>query len=711
MPGIGALFIAGFVAVVAAAPAVRTAEPAAVTLHGEARVDENAWLRAGGEDPAVRAHLAAENRNAAAYVRRQARLIRTLTGEIAARAYVDDESAPVRRGAWLYSVRRTRDREQPVYLRRPVAAPTAEPQVVLDLAALARGKPFIDLGVFEVSDDGNFLAYSLDEVGDENYTLRIKDLTTGKHGPETASRVTSAAWSGDGRELLYTVRDDTYRSYALRSRTRGADGGDRLVIAEKDARFDLAISRTRSGEWWVLTSEAYTASEVRVARATQSTGTWTSIAGREAGHLYDVDHFGDTFYVRTNRGAPYFRVVMVPESDPRPLRWKELVPERAGVAIAEIDAFAGHLALIERDHGLPRLGILDLRSGMRIRAGDALVKRGGAAQTQAIASLTVDDNPDPYATSIRVLVESVDSPERTLDVAFADGSERQIHARAPGGPCGGAARTWLLARGADGVEVPILKFTGAGAAEGPVDGPRPLLLEAYGAYGSTYDPDFDAARCVLMNCGVDFAIAWVRGGGELGEPWHAAGQRRQRMNAIADLITAAEFLIEGGHTKREQLIVAGDSAGGALVGATLNRRPELFAAAVLRVPFLDAIGTMADPNAPLTTVEYDEWGDPTIREDYDVMRQWCPYTNVAAQAYPPILVESSLADGRVAYHEQARHVARLRRVASGGPFLLRTELHGGHGGASGRKAWLRGRAFELAFVLRQLGGTCPVAAR
>lgn len=703
MPGIGALFLA----VVAAAPATRAGE-AVVTLHGEPRVDEYAWLRAGGDDPAVRAHLAAENRLAAAYLRPQARLMKSLIKEIAARAYVDDESAPVRRGAWLYWTRRSKDREHPVYLRRRVDAPDAEPQVLLDLSALARGKPFIDLGVFEVSDDGNFLAYALDEVGDENYTLRIKDLTSGKHGPEEIARVTSAAWSADGRELLYTVRDDTYRSYALRSRTRGPDGGDRLVLAEKDPRFDLAIARSRSGEWWFLASEAYTATEVRVARATQSTGAWLTIADREVGHLYDVDHFGDTFYIRTNRGAPYFRVVMAPESDPRPLRWKELVPERTGISISRIDAFAGHLALLERDRGAPRLGILDLRTGARIRAGDATARRGGSAQTQSIASLEIDENPDPYARSIRVVVESVDTPERTIEVAFADGSEQELHARAAGGPCGGVTRTWMLARAADGTDVPILKFSGAAVG---AEGPRPLLLEAYGAYGSTYDPDYDPARCVLMRCGVDFAIAWVRGGGELGEPWHAAGQRRQRMTPVSDLIRAAEFLVEKGATRADMLVVAGVSAGGALVGAAINQRPELFAGAVLRVPFLDAVGTMADPSAPLTTVEYDEWGDPAIREDYDVLRQWCPYTNIRAQRYPPVLALSSLADARVAYHEQARHVARLRRVASGGPFVLRTETHAGHGGASGRKDWLRGQAFELAFVLKQLGGTCPVAPR
>lgn len=697
MPAIAALLLAA----VAAAPAARTAEQVVVTLHGEPRIDEYAWLRAGGDDARVRAHLNAENRYAAGHVRGQQRLMRELSREIAARAYVDDESAPVRRGAWLYWTRRSRDREHAVYLRRPADAPTEKPQVLLDLNAMARGRSFIDLGVFEVSDDGRLLAYAIDSVGDENYTLKIKDLTTGKHLPEEVTRVTSAAWRADGRELVYTVRDDTYRSYALRSRTLGADGVDRLVVSEGDPRFDLSVARSRSGEWWLLTAEAYAATEVKVARATQPAGAWTAISPREEGHLYDVDHFGDTFYVRSNLGAPYFRVVTAPESDPGPLRWKELVRERPGVSIAAIEVFNNYLALLERDGGTPRLGLLDLRAGLRIGAGDIAVRRGGVAMTREIGGLALDENPDPQATSVRVVVESADLPERTIDVALADGAETLVHARA-GGSCGDVTRTVLRMRTADGAEVPIIKFsTGEGA--------RPLLLEAYGAYGSTYDPDYDAARCVLMRCGVDFAIAWVRGGGELGEPWHAAGQRRRRMTAVSDLIASAEYLIKEGHTRADMLVVAGDSAGGGLVGAAINARPELFAGAVLRVPFLDAVGTMADPTAPLTTVEYDEWGDPAIRADYDVMRRWCPYTNIAARRYPAVLVESSLADGRVAYHEQARYVARLRRVASGGPFLLRTELYGGHGGASSREAWLRGRAFELAFILRRFGGTCPVA--
>jgi oligopeptidase B len=679
-------------------PVARQVDEVVATLHGEPRRDEYAWLRAGPDDPAVRAYLDAENRYAAAVLRPQRRLLRALEREIEARAYVTHETAPVRRGAWLYWERWAHDRDHPVVLRRPAdpGRQAEAPQVVLDLEALARGKPFLDLGVFEVSDDGRWLAYAIDEVGGEDHTLYFKDLEAGTTLPERVDRVTSAAWSAGGRELLYTVRDDTFRSYALRGRTRG--GRDRLIFEERDARFDLDVARSRSGEWLLLRSESYVATEVRVMRADLPAGPWTVISPREVGHLYDVDHAGDVFYVRSNRGAPYFRVLAAPEADPRPAKWKVVVPERPGVAVTAVDAFSGHLALLERDRGRPRVSLVELASGRLYRAGDAAAQAGQVARTQTLATRWAGENPDPGSPSYRVHVETAQAPAQTVDIALADGQETLVQQRPAGGPCGAPGQRSGVARAADGAEIPYVVVGGGG------EGPRPLLLEAYGAYGSTYDPDYDAARCALLARGVDFAIAWVRGGGELGEPWHEAARQRRRAVAAGDLIAVAEALIAAGATTRARLVVAGDSAGGGLVAAAVNQRPELFAAAVLRVPFLDAVGTMADPAAPLTTIEYDEWGDPGVLADYEVLRAWCPYTNLGPRAYPAVLVESSLADGRVAYHEQARYVARLRRVArGGGPFLLRTETHAGHGGASGRRQWLRGRALEVAFILSRVG--------
>lgn len=674
--------------------------PVARTIEGEGpQRDEYAWLRAGPDDRAVRAYLDAENRYADALMRPHRALMQALEREIEAMAYVADEAAPVRRGDWLYWTRQRREDDHPVHLRRRVdAAPDELPQVILDLPRLARGRPYLSLGVFEVSSDNRLLAYSLDEVGDENYTLHIKDLTTGALRPERIERVTSAAWSPDSGEIVYTVRDDTFRSYALRSRALGPGGQERTIHDETDPRFDVYVERSRSGEWLLARSASATTSEVRAAR--DPSGPWTVIAPRERGHLYDVDHAGDSFYIRTNRGAPYFRVVAAPEDDPRPERWRVVVAERPGVALAHLDAFTSHLALVQRERGFPRLVFVELSTGKVVRAGEAERRQGLSPRTGELVAVTPGDNPDPRATHYRVHLTSVGMPGDTVDVALADGSERLMHSRPRPARCGAGIHAFGAARAGDGTEILYMHFAGAGGGSFP----RPTLLEAYGSYGYTWDPEFDAARCALLNRGVDFVIAWVRGGGELGEPWHDAGRRDKRMNTIGDLIAVAEDLIARGYTTREQLAVAGDSAGGAVVAAALNQRPELFRAAVLRVPFLDAVGTMSDPAAPLTTVEYEEWGDPAVPAEAAAIRAWCPYSNLGPRDYPALLVESSLADARVAYHEQARYVARLRRLASGGgPFLLRTEAHAGHAGPSSRREWLHGRAFEAAFLLAQLG--------
>ncbi len=676
-------------------PSARTSADAGVVLHGETRRDEYAWLRAGPEDRAVRRHLDAENAYAAKILGADPKLIRTLAREIEARAYVAYEAVPERRGAWMYWTRRGRTQDHPLVLRRAVATPKAAPEVLLDVNALARGKPFFSLGLFEVSPDGRYLAYAVDETGTEDYTLFIKDLETGALGPDRLHRVTSAAWSEGAQELLYTVRDDTYRSFALYVHTRGATGADARLFEERDGAFELTVSRGRSGEWLQLSHDSYLASEVRVARATQARGPWTVIAARQKGHLYDVEHADDTFYVRSNYAAPGFHVMTAPEDDPRPARWRPFVPERPGVAITGVDVFDTHVVLTQREQGQPRLAIVDRTTGATIRAGDVEARAGRTPYTQAIAGMWAGENPEANTTSFRVSVESVHEAEVTLDIDLATGAETVVGRHVVPGPCGGVARSVGMARAADGVEIPYLYFGGSD----PGGGPRLLLLEAYGAYGSVYDPGHDAARCVLLNRGVDFVIAWVRGGGELGEPWHDAGRLHRRMNAVTDVIAVAELLISTRATSADRLVIAGESAGGALMASALNVRPELFAGAVLRVPFLDAVGTMTDASAPLTTLEYEEWGDPAVRADYAAIRAWCPYTNIAARDYPPVLVESSLADSRVAYHEQARYVARLRAQGRGGPFLLRTEIHAGHGGASSRGAWLRAQAHELAFIL------------
>ena len=396
---------------------------------------------------------------------------------------------PVRRGAWLYWTRQSARAEHPVHLRRPAASPDAAPQVVLDVERLARGKPFFALGLYELSEDGRWLAYATDETGHEDYTLFLKDLETGAVLPDRLRRVTSAAWTAGARELLYTVRDDTHRSYALWSHTRG-EAADHLLFTETDPAFDLSVARSRSGEWLFLASDSYLASEVRVARAQRSSGPWKIVAARQRGHLYDLDHSGDLFYVRSNYAAPNFHVMTAPEDDPRPARWRRFVPERADVAITGVDAFADHVVLSQREQGQPRLAIVDRATGVLVRAGDVDAARGQVPRTQGLASLWPGENPDPRATAFRVHIESVHEAEVTVDVALRDGAETVVGRRVVA-PCGGVARSVGQASAPDGVQIPYLYFGGSD----PGGGPRPVLLEVYGAYGSTYDPDFDAARC------------------------------------------------------------------------------------------------------------------------------------------------------------------------------------------------------------------------
>ncbi len=673
------------------------------TLHGDERRDAYRWLHER-DSPAVRAYLDAENAYAAAVMKPRAKLIARLETELRARVIEDDADVPVRHGEWDHFTRHEQGKPYPIHMRRWRTADDAVDRVVLDLNLLAEGKPYLDLGVFEVSDDGRWLLYSLDESGDENYTLYVKDLGAGpadaKAGvvaPERIARVSGAAWAVDGKSFVYTLRDDAYRSYAVYCHELGgAAAKDRLLYEEKDVRFDLSVDRTRSGEWLVMHSASYESSEVRVARASRPGGPWRVVAARQPRHIYDLDHGGDTFYIRTNLDAPMFRVVAAPEDDPRVAKWKDVVAARKDVHISSADAFAGHLALLEREGGRPYVTLLDLASGARVRP----------APPDVAWSLWAEANPDHGAGVYRYAIETFRRPAMVVEADFATGQLRVLkEPKVPGGYDGGdyatAART---ATAPDGTEIPISLVWRPGVAPWRDDKPRPLLLEAYGAYGASYDADYDLARASLLDRGVVFAIAHVRGGGERGEPWHDAGKLASRLVSAGDFIAVAESLVRDGTTTRSQLAIAGVSAGGLLIGMVLNLRPELFRVAVLRVPFVDAVSSMLDPDLPLTTTEYEEWGDPRDPAQYAYMKNFDPYGNLSARAYPAILVESSFSDGRVMYFEQAKYVAKLRALKSDSrPLLLRTELHAGHGGASGRYARLSSTAFEYAFLLTNLG--------
>jgi oligopeptidase B len=671
------------------------------TLHGDERHDAYAWLERRA-DPEVVAYLDAENAYATEVLRPEAKRIARLEREMRARVVEDDADVPVRRGRWRYFRVHQAGKAYPIYMRRGVDADDLVERVTLDLNAVAEAAgAYVDLGVYEVSDDGRWLAYSIDTVGDEKYTLYLKDLESGALAAERIANVSDAAWAADGKTLVYTVRNEAYRSYAAYVHVRGGAATDARVVEEKDDHFDLSIDRTRDGEWLVLHSASYDASEVRVARATAPGGAWRVVAPRRAGHTYELDHGGDTFYIRTNLRAPMFRVVAAPEDDPGVARWKDVVPARADVHVGSAEAFAGHLVLVEREGGRPYLTVCDERGGGCTRAPAP----GAAWGIVADASW----NPSFDAAAYRYGVATFERPVAIVEASLANAASVRVlkQPKVPGGydPAAYASEA-TTARAADGTAIPVsLVYRKRGKADGKAKRtPRPLLLEAYGAYGEPFDPEWDEALPSLLDRGVVVAIAHVRGGGERGEPWHDAARLGHRLVAANDLVAVAEGLVRDGWTTPAQLGVTGLSAGGLLVAIALNLRPELFRVALLEVPFVTAVDSMLDADVPLTTTEYEEWGDPRDPAAYAYMKAYDPYGNLGAHAYPAMFVASSFDDGRVRYSEQAKYVARLRHVRTDArPLLLRTEMHGGHGGASGRYARLAHAAEADAFVLAQLG--------
>ncbi|HXH82255.1 MAG TPA: S9 family peptidase, partial [Candidatus Tectomicrobia bacterium] len=588
--------------------------------------------------------------------------------------------------------RTEKGKQYPIYCRkREVAAPE---EVVLDLNVLAEGHPFISLGAYAVSDDGDRLAYSLDYTGFREYTLYVKDLGTGQTLPEQIERVTGVAWAADGVTLFYVTEDEAKRPARLwRHRLGEAAGDDALIYEETDALFRLHVWRSRSRAFVFALSGSFTSTEVRCLPATDPKGAWRLLLAREKDHEYYVDHGGDRFYIRTNGGGRRnFRLVTAPVEDPRPDRWTEILPHRDDVMLEDVDVFAGHWVAQERADGLVRLLV----------AEDATGAMHHVAFPEPTYDVSQDANAEFRTPTYRLRYQSLVTPASVFDYDVANRrlvllkqqevlggydparyrSER-IHATAP-----------------DGAQIPISLVLPANA---PRDGSMPMLLSGYGAYGIPYPVTFSSSRLSLLDRGVGFAIAHVRGGGEMGKRWHDQGRMEHKPNTFTDFVAAADHLVAEGYTAHERLVIEGGSAGGLLVGAVLNLRPDLCRAAVLRVPFVDVVNTMLDESLPLTVGEFEEWGNPKVPEHYAVMRTYCPYTNLGPRRYPALLVRTSLNDSQVMYWEPAKYVARLRAVGLGdAPVLLKINMDAGHGGASGRYDALRELALDYAFVLTQL---------
>ncbi|MGH7499402.1 MAG: S9 family peptidase, partial [Gemmatimonadales bacterium] len=617
-------------------------------VHSDIRVDEYAWLR-DREDPAVIAYLAAENQYTDAVMQPTEDLQGRLFEEMRSRIKETDLSVPEPLDGWLYYSRTEAGAQYPIYCRR-LATEGSPEEVILDLNPLAEGQSYFRLGAFEISPDHRLLAWSSDTSGAESFTLRVKDLTTGRElGEGIENTSASAVWANDNRTLFYVVLDAARRPCRLQRHRLGDDSSlDELVYFEPDEAFFLDVSRTRSQAYLLLELSSHATSEVRFASADRPEDSFEVVVPRRAGIEYGVSHHGDRFYITTNDDAPNFRLVSAPVSDRSKAVWAPVLPYRPAIKVDGTDAFRNHLVVYEREAGLRQVRIVDLAS-----RDEHLIPF-----PEPVYSIYQHDNPEFDTTVLRFTYTSMVTPSAVVEydmVAKSWTVRKQTEVLGGYDPSLYRSER-LFATAPDGTRVPVSLVYKQPLER---DGARPLWLNGYGAYGISFDPAFSSNSLTLLDRGFVVAIAHVRGGEEMGRDWYECGKLTAKRNSFSDFVAAAEHLVAERYTSPDRLVINGGSAGGLLMGAVTNMRPDLFAAVVAEVPFVDVVNTMLDASLPLTVIEYDEWGNPNDPEAYACIRAYSPYDNVEAKNYPHMLVTAGLHDPRVAYWEPAKWVARL----------------------------------------------------
>ena len=671
-------------------PPTAAKHPHGVTLHDDTRVDDYFWLR-DKDSPDVRAYLEAENQYADDFLAPSAELQKTLYDEIVGRIQETDQSAPYRNGAFEYYHRTEEGKQYRTYCRREPGRPETE-AVLLDMNALAQGRPFLGLGAYEVSPDGRYLAFALDETGFRDYALQIKDLATGQVLSERMEKVKSVAWASDSATLFYTVDDDTKRAYRVLRHRLGDAGRDEVLYQEDDERFRVAVWRARSGQLVFRGAFSHTTSEIAFLPADKPAAGWRLVAEREQDHEYDVEHHGEELLIRTNDAGRNFRVVQAPVASPDRASWKEVIAHREDVMLEGLDVFEDFYIVLERETGLPHLRVVGFDGGASHRV----------AVDEPVYAMYPGNNEEFRTKTYRFRYESLTTPDSVFDYQVASKTRtmvKQIEVLGGYDPSSyRAERLWATAK--DGTRVPISLVYKRGSLD---QGAARMLLVGYGSYGYPYPTTFSHARVSLLDRGFVYAIAHIRGGGELGKPWHDQGRMATKMNTFTDFISVAEHLIDEGYTTTPQLAIEGGSAGGLLMGAVSNLRPDLFGAVVSLVPFVDVLNTMLDDSLPLTVGEYEEWGNPNERDAYFRIKSYCPYSNIETRPYPTMLVRTSLNDSQVMYWEPAKYVAKLRaHKTDDNPLVFKINMDAGHGGASGRYDYLKETALDYAFVLTQL---------
>jgi oligopeptidase B len=664
-------------------------------INGAVLVDDYAWLRER-TNPRVREYLEAENAYAEQSTADEKPFAEKLYNETLSHIKQTDTSVPVRRhGYWYYF--RTEEGKQYQVVCRKKGALAAPEEVILDVNDLAKGEKFMSLGAFEVSDDTNLLAYTTDNVGFRQYRLHIKDLRTGKLLPDTAERIDSITWAADNKTLFYSTEDaTTKRSDRVHRHLLVTDAAaDALVFNEKDERYDVSVARTRDEKYLVMASESHVTSEEKFLPSDTPKGSWKLIEPRKEGVRYYADEGNGAFYIRVNDTDPSYRIVTAPVATPGKAHWTELIAARRDVPIEDVDTFKDFYVLTERVKGLPVLRVISLNG-----KGEHTVEVPEPAY-----SLSAAVNSEFDSENYRYNYESPITPNSTFEYNVRKQTSTLLKQQeVPGGYDKSLYKVErLFIKAEDGVGIPV---TAVYRKDKFKSGENPLFVYGYGSYGITMPDTFSVVRLPLLDRGVVTTVAHIRGGGELGEAWHDAGKMMTKRNTFTDFIDATEGLLAQGYGKRGEVGIEGGSAGGLLMGAVTNMRPDLFRVVLCEVPFVDIMNTMLDASLPLTVTEYEEWGNPNQKAAFDYMLSYSPYDNVAAKAYPAILVQTSFDDSQVMYWEPSKYVAKLRALKTDrNPLVFFINMHGGHGGSSGRYDRVREQDRRYAFMLTQLGIT------
>jgi oligopeptidase B len=671
-------------------PPVAKIVPHSSTTLGETRIDNYFWLR-DRNDPDTVKYLEAENEYTKARMRHTDALQTKLYSEILGRIQQTDLSVPTKRDDYFYYTRTEEGKQYAIYCRKH--GPEGKEEVLLDGNAMAEGHKYFRVGNFASSPNHKLLAYSVDYEGDEAYTIHVKNLATGKLLADTIKNTYySLEWGNDNATFFYTVLDAAKRPYKVYRHTLGVKRNT-LVCHETDERFTVELEKTRSRAYILINIGSSLTSEVRYIKADHPKGRFATLLPRVQETEYDVTHHADSWFIRTNEGAKTFKLVEAPVKDPSRPNWKEVLAARPEATIEGVTAFKDDLVTEERDRGLIKIRIQNFSTG----------NTHYIEFTEPVYTASIGANAEYDTKLLRFNYTSLVTPNSVFDYNM-DTRERELKKQQPvlGGYDPSKYQSErIYATAPDGVKVPISLVYKKGLVQ---NGHAPMLLYGYGAYGISMDPTFSSDRLSLLDRGMIYAIAHIRGGADLGKPWHEDGRILKKKSTFTDFIACAEHLIAEKYTSPDRLAIMGGSAGGLLMGAVTNMRPDLFAVVVAKVPFVDALNTMLDASLPLTVGEYEEWGNPNEAPYYDYIKFYAPYENVSAKEYPQILVTAGLNDPRVSYWEPAKWTAKLRAMKKGNHVLmLKTNMGSGHFGSSGRYEYIKETAFDYAFLLNALG--------